>query len=512
MTIKLGPILNFRGSEGGAWKVSILVATDSSSVPAISVSGNGESRSVTAHELARFKAARDDITLWRYDCNVPQEATERTVRYGLEGGEWAFAVPAKDANPRAIYASCNGFSSLKLLKGTKVPNALWKEVNRAHEKASFHLLLMGGDQVYFDSMWEELSTLGNWVALPADERIKRTPSAAMKRQITEYYRSLYLRRWSQKEVAQAFATIPTLMIWDDHDILDGWGSYPTELQECAVYKEIFPNARESFALYQQQSRPTESHPLAIAAQDCFSFGCRIGSTAILAPDMRSERTLTQVLSPKSWKAIFDWLDALPNAAMPGGVKHLFLMSSIPVVHPDFAMLENALGIFPGYQELEDDLRDHWTSVPHRQERLRLIHRLLSFATTKNCRVTLLSGDVHVGAVGTICSERDGGDASARIINQLTSSGIVHPAPPGVVLFFLEQFAGRNMNDERGIVSELIELPGTRSHFIGARNWLSLEPDPDDRYWANWHVENEKHPFTKVIHPVGFLMPRPKMPS
>jgi hypothetical protein len=38
------------------------------------------------------------------------------------------------------------------------------------------------------------------------------------------------------------------------------------------------------------------------------------------------------------------------------------------------LLEKLLGIFPGRQELEDDLRDQWLSIPHRQERLRLIHR------------------------------------------------------------------------------------------------------------------------------------------
>jgi hypothetical protein len=26
------------------------------------------------------------------------------------------------------------------------------------------------------------------------------------------------------------------MSWDDHDIFDGWGSYPEELQESAVFQ------------------------------------------------------------------------------------------------------------------------------------------------------------------------------------------------------------------------------------------------------------------------------------
>ena len=175
------------------------------------------------------------------------------------------------------------------------------------------------------------------------------------------------------------------------------------------------------------------------------------------------------------------------------------------------MLEAALGIFPGRQELEDDLKDHWTSVPHRQERLRMIHRLLDFSAKNACRVTLLSGDVHVGAIGTVRSTRTSADdSSTRVITQLTSSGIVHPAPPGMVLFFLENVTGKDMSDDRDISSEIVEIPGTRNHFIGARNWLALAPDAEHRYWANWHAENEPYPYTKTIHPADFAMATAKV--
>jgi hypothetical protein len=513
MAIKLGPVLNFRGCGGGAWKVSVLIATDNGAVPALRLNANGQSSSPAAKRLAAYKTDRGELTAWRYDCELQQGPAQTKATYEIGGTSWSFAVPALGAPPAMAYASCNGFSSLKLLKNTKVPNALWARLNEKHAQTPYHLLLLGGDQLYSDSMWEQLDSLSAWATLPTDEGVKRAPSETMKRQIGEFFRGLYPDRWSQKDPAQAFATIPTVMMWDDHDILDGWGSYPEQLQQCKVYAAIFASARESFALYQQQSAPGERHPLVLAGQAHFSLGFQVGPVALLAPDLRSERSETQVMSPASWNAVYEWLGALPAADAPGGVKHLFVMSSIPVVHPDFSMLENALGLFPGQQELEDDLRDHWTSVPHRQERLRLIHRLLGFATDKNCRVTLLSGDVHVGAVGVVRSGReDAEQPSAQVINQLTSSGIVHPPAPGMVLFFLENVAGKSMSDDRDIASELIEIPGTRNHFIGARNYLTLEPDAEARYWANWHTERDKYPYTKVIHPVGFKLVDPKPPD
>lgn len=126
-------------------------------------------------------------------------------------------------------------------------------------------------------------------------------------------------------------------------------------------------------------------------------------------------------------------------------------------------------MFPGQQGLEDDLRDHWTSPPHKAERLRLIHRLLA-ASAKGIRITLLSGDVHVAAIGVIESDRSNAAASSRVVNQLTSSGIVHPAPPGVALFFLERACQAVEQIDRGITGTMFEFPTTSHRMIGCRNF------------------------------------------
>ena len=49
------------------------------------------------------------------------------------------------------------------------------------------------------------------------------------------------------------ATIPSIMMWDDHDIFDGWGSYPEDLQTCDVYPEIYKAAVRHFRLFQLRS-------------------------------------------------------------------------------------------------------------------------------------------------------------------------------------------------------------------------------------------------------------------
>jgi hypothetical protein len=288
-------------------------------------------------------------------------------------------------------------------------------------------------------------------------------------------------------------------MWDDHDIFDGWGSYPVKQHECEVYQGIYKVARDCFRVFQLQSSDALPAAGLLPGQPAFNYAQQVGSYGILALDLRSERTCERVMSDASWMAAYAWLDQLQ------GCSHLLVMSSIPVVHPEFATLENLLRVLPGQQELEDDLQDHWTSRTHRQERLRLIHRLLDWAKNKNGRVTILSGDVHVGAVGVIESGRSGAPVNTRVINQLTSSGVVHPAPQAMALFYLEHVGDRVETVDRDITATMYPFPGTQHRYIGARNFLSLEPDSGpaarDRLWANWWVENEKTPYTKAIHAV-----------
>jgi len=302
------------------------------------------------------------------------------------------------------------------------------------------------------------------------------------------------------------ASIPSVMMWDDHDIFDGWGSYPFEQHNCEVYQGIFNIAKAYFKLFQLQT--VDALPRAtLPDQDVFNQAYRIGDLGVMVLDMRSERMPhnpqdehgnllpDQVMSEKSWNAVYKWLDAQHE------MSHLLVMSSIPVVHPSMDLLEKMLGFIPGQQELEDDLRDHWRSKPHMQERLRMIQRLFRLSADKKCRVTILSGDVHVAAVGVLQSDRNDVPPNASVINQLTSSGIVHPSPPAVVRYFLEQACKVVETVDRGITATMFEFPATTRRLIGARNFLTLEPDAQDRLWANWWVEGEVTPTTKVIHPV-----------
>lgn len=515
---RLGPVLQFLGCAQGQWRVSALWVQDSADAAPVLTAGG---RPV---QVTQAPVPGQACTAWRFEFAVAQGAAAQDVGYSIGGEVHAFCVPARDTLPALGYASCNGFSDPRAMKSVKAPYAQWARLARLHRgqervegqtHGPLHLLLLGGDQVYSDAMWVMVPELKAWSALPWDKRLKAAFTAGLRRKVEEFFGKLYLERWSQPEVAAALASLPTVMMWDDHDIMDGWGSYPVEQHQCAVYQGIFEVARAAFALFQRQAIGAPP-PATLPGQDQHNSACRIGALGLLVLDMRSERcprsTRTQdgvellqaeqVLSPRSWAAVYQWL-AEQEAA--GGLRHLFVMSSVPVVHPGLELIEKLLGALPGQQEMEDDLRDHWDSPPHRAERLRLIHRLLQLSA-RGVRVTLLSGDVHVAALGVIESAReDGGEGNARIINQLTSSAIVHPPSSAMEVFVLEHVARHVEQIDRGISTRMLEFPATSHCVMARRNFLTLQPDAPDgagRYWANWWVEGEPHPYTKVIHPAG----------
>jgi hypothetical protein len=516
---KLGPLLQFLGCRDNQWGVSILVVTDAADAEP-SLSFSAAALPVTRTSVA---VPGQPCTAWRFDFAVPQTAESQSIEGQVGGQSFSFSVPARGSMPSMAYASCNGFSDSRALKKMTEPHALWARLGRLHTRQDrvdnqsygpFDLLLLGGDQVYSDAMWALVPELVEWTEMDWYTRTHTAFTVAMQASVQSFFSKLYMDRWSQPDMAAALRSMPSVMMWDDHDLMDGWGSYPSDLHESPVFQGIFRVAKAAFELFQRQMMGAPA-PATLPDQPGHTSGYRIGPAGLLVLDLRSERRprsgaqtaaggvleAERIMSEDSWRAAYQWLDAQQAA---GGMTHLFVMSSIPVVHPSFATLEKMLGVFPGLQTLEDDLRDHWNSPPHKAERLRLIHRLL-VASEKGTRITLLSGDVHVAALGVIESDRTDASPGARVINQLTSSGIVHPAPPGVALHFLEQACLAVDPIDRGITGTMVEFPTTTHRMIGCRNFLTLQPDEPggaDRYWANWWAEGEPHPYTKVIHAVG----------
>ena len=465
-----------------------------------------------AKEKTVLLKVHDNCYVWRLEWWVQQTDCEQSVAYTINGGEtYQYVVPEQNKPLRICYGSCFGVHTLKDVNKVRNKNGMWKVLQRAHSEKPYHLFFLGGDQVYSDQVWETVQALRNWLSKPLKKRVLAPFTADMEQEVAQFYFDLYCRMWAQKHPAAVLSQVPTLMMWDDHDIFDGWGSYAPEQQGCDVFQGIYSQAREQFLIFQLQAKDDDDlGNAALLGRHGFSYAYRIGDLAIAALDLRSERTQNQVMSQETWNSLQAWMEEelkeklLPDSTRRSGCKHLLVMSGVPVVNADLTLLEAALDIRPGQQRMEDDLKDQWLSRAHRQERLRLIHRLLQFSQESGCRVTLVSGDAHVAFMGYIQSDRvTAACEEANVINQLTSSAMVNLPPPTLVVYMMERLlAGKIEEVDRGITARLLKFPGTSHRILGARNWLSLTVDEQQNIWAEWYIEGEERPFTKVIHPVG----------
>lgn len=420
----------------------------------------------------------------------------------LSAQGWPFYQPGVQERPKLGYASCNGFSDATLANSTAEPYQLWQAMQQQQALAEqglatpLSMLLMGGDQVYADALWHQVPALARWQHLSHGQKIKMRASQVMRQQLQRFYSDLYVNRWRQPAMARIFATVPSVMMWDDHDIFDGWGSYPAELQQCEVYRAIFQAAQQHYVALQLRGAGNQSR-LAPDA-DHYSQAFTFRHYRIIALDHRSERRLDQIMSPAHWQAFIAHLQTIDSG-------DLLLLSAVPVVYRDFSFAEQAVDATPWQEELTDDLKDHWRAREHQGERLRLIMRLLANAAERHRqsmgKTVILSGDVHVGCLGIVSAKPAPTDTATAplYLHQVVSSGIVHPAPSFMAwqgICAVTNDKTEYLDAQRLIRCDMV-TPHSSSRYIRTRNYATLERGTDGKLWVNWICENN----TKPLYPL-----------
>lgn len=403
---------------------------------------------------------------WRFDLSFKLGRSARPVTYRVRhasgaGEAFTFWLAGAGQPFHWGYTSCNGFSGSipETAPERSDPTYLWRDLLAVHGQFPFHALVGGGDQLYCDGIWKAPSLVA-WTAIEdTDVKLAAEWTAEMQDQATRYYLDNYIENFCLEDVATAYATIPGVMVWDDHDIWDGYGSYEPTVQGSAVFKELFTVARRFYLLFQQQTTDAFNSK----AREFFGDG-ELHTLKWLGPqvrllgiDMRSRRTKAQILPPESYALLRDKL-----RAVPAEVQHLVVLSGIPVVFPKIPFAETCLSCMAGcirtssyikgmarstglmdqfdQPEILDDLVDGWAADVHSDERLQFVRLLKEVALSQRLRVTLVSGDAHVGGVGRIYSHpkvKDVREDPAYMV-QIISSAIMNAPPPNPIVKLLVQ--------------------------------------------------------------------------
>ncbi|KAJ9157812.1 Transcription factor [Pleurostoma richardsiae] len=433
-TVACGPLLNYRRMEGHRWIGSVLVVTKGGgktqpfvptlllrkvslreTEPAIVDSQIAEDGHVSGLEAtdnagagAGYAPGSTEVrglclssdprnTFWRFDLSVEMEDTETKWEYRLPGLRFHvktkpqvnyFFVPAITESMRVLFFSCNGFSvgtDEEAYSGA----ALWNDVIRRHAEDDhhFHLAVAGGDQCYCDGIRVE-GPLRQWTEIANPKKRREYPfSQALRAACDDYYLKNYIRWYNREPFATANGQIPHLNIWDDHDIIDGFGSYVDEFMRCPVFRGIGGTAHKYYMLFQHHLPPPAStytsdapqtvtepgdhaeagidhdqlinryvaepilepnyiigrEPGPYVAEHSHNIFTKVGARMCLVGiDARTERTRHQVNYPETYDLIFNRLEQeLSDAAKAGTpYNHVLLLLGIPIAYPRLTWLEN----------------------------------------------------------------------------------------------------------------------------------------------------------------------------
>jgi hypothetical protein len=428
---------------------------------------DGESlgRFQEVHGSRLYADPNRDVTFWRFNLEVELNDTEQHIAYRINRGPaQGFWVPGRGQSMNIMFHSCNGFSmsvNPDLFSG---PDPMWRDVLNNHEFSPFHVMIGGGDQVYNDRVMVETRHFGDWTRIKNAHHKHHAPfSSAMKEELEDFYLRRYSMWFSQGLFSMANAQIPMVNMWDDHDIIDGFGSYPDHFMQSPVFRGLGGIAHKYYLLFQHQSVPEETtadepswiigkHPGPYIENVSRSVFMNFGSPiAFLGLDCRTERRRDEIIALDTYDDVFE---RLRKDVIEGQTKHLIVLLGVPIAYPRLVWLENVLtsramdpfkalgragflkgGLlnkFDGGVEILDDLDDHWTASNHKDERNIFVKDLQDLAAEKSVRITILGGDVHLAAIGQFYSQpklRIPKDRDHRYMPNVISSAIVNTPPP-----------------------------------------------------------------------------------
>jgi hypothetical protein len=193
----------------------------------------------------------------------------------------------------------------------------WPRLERYVKSAKPRFLVMMGDQIYADETGA--ATPNVWT-----EHLDSKP--AVRRQA---FAEKYQEQWSREPARTLLADTPTYMMWDDHEIKNGWGSfaadsptlaaqYPKGAAVAAEFNAFFEDARDVYWHFEACRNPPPPASLSFptpGARKGIPFIFRCGRLVVLVLDDRGARDLWReehpVLGQEQWQFITNFVKSVP---------------------------------------------------------------------------------------------------------------------------------------------------------------------------------------------------------
>ena len=454
----LGPLLRYTGST----QATVWVETDAPCEVAV-LDARERTFCVEGHHYALvvlsdldegsvrpYEVALDGVRVW-----PPEDGRPPSTIHTREG----------ERRARLVFGSCRVGDPERppfTLPPTEHPHgfgidALWalsRRLQSGQEEWPDCLLLLG-DQVYADETSEQTREF---------IRSRRDTSLPPGEQVADFeeYARLYREAWSDPDIRWLLATVPSTMIFDDHDVHDDWNSSEAWVRDIRTkpwWDERITGAFMSYWLYQHIGNlaPPELAEETLlaelrAAEDGgprlrefaraidrepaasrFAFHRDFGRTRLVVIDSRAARILTEgrrdMVDEEEWQWIADHAR--------GAFDHLIIASTLPVFMApgvdgieawNEAICAGAWGRIPA--RLGEKLRraldlEHWPAFQRSfRTMIELLHELAE-APDAPATISFIGGDVHTAYVAEVAL----GDRQRSKVFQIVCSPFRNPLQP-----------------------------------------------------------------------------------
>jgi hypothetical protein len=370
---------------------------------------------------------------------------------------------------RLAFGSCRyGRAALKLADKHFDADSLasYARTLAAQDEADWpDAVLMLGDQVYADETSE-----------PTQRKIRarRDITKGAKDQVADFeeYTWLYLESWTDPDVRWLMSTMPSSMIFDDHDVRDDWNTshaWRLDMQKTSWWEERIIGGLSSYWIYQHlgnlspgdladndlfqkvRGHGGDAEPLlrefAIAADaeadgakgTRWSYRRDFGRVRLVMIDSRCGRILADGQRSMVSKDEFAWI----TEQMDGDFDHLLIGTSLPwllarslhdVEAWDEALADGVRG--ERMARFGEKLRraadlEHWAAFRKSFEALGELIASVGRRSTAPASICVLSGDVHHAYV----AQAQFPQPVQSKVYQLTCSPLHNYVPAVMKLFF-----------------------------------------------------------------------------
>ena len=370
-----------------------------------------------------------------------------------------------------MFGSCREAPGVRPATAHLAPDVLQAFAERMvgqHHSEWPHLLLLVGDQIYADDTSP---------AVQDRIRAKRDIRRGAKKQVADFeeYTWLYDESWGEPTIRWLLSTMPTSMIFDDHDVRDDWNTshaWRLDMQATDWWDERITGALMSYWIYQHlgnlsprrladddlyervRGGPDAAPVLRAFAQAAdreadgakgtmWSYRQDLGPVQLLVVDSRSGRILADGRRSMISDAEFDWVE---RQVEDGDFRHLVVVTSMPWLLPralhdleswNEALCAGSRGRF--LARLGERVRravdmEHWAAFRRSFDRLAAFFAHVGrgeHGASAPATICVLSGDVHHSYI----TEADYHEPLTTRVFQITCSPIHNTIPLFMRLVF-----------------------------------------------------------------------------